>query len=76
MMSDLTVKKMLETLRMVDGSMPDRQFLKDNEFITHSKLQKIDVAGFEKLKELGYDDFTIFFGTTPQFTFIWKKEKK
>lgn len=77
-MTDLTIKKMRETIKLVSGQWPSNHMnVKDNEFYINTQLDRLDYAGIAKIKKLGYEDVLIYaneksFG----FRFYWKKDKE
>ena len=78
-MTDLTVKKMREAIKLVNGRWPpDTVHVKDNEFYIKSNLHAVDYEGYDMIRKLGFEDVTIYADQDNKFafTFIWKKEKK
>lgn len=78
-MTDLTVKKMREALKLVNGRWPtDIMNVKDNEFYVKSSLHKIDYDGHDMIRKLGFEDVIISADDDRyfSFTFTWKTDKQ
>ncbi len=79
MKGDLTVKKMLEALKLINGTWPrEKQWhVGPNWFNCDSKCTTLNYEAHDQIRALGFEDVEISAADSDfRFKFIWKVEKE
>ncbi len=79
MKPDLTLRKMLEALKLITGDWPSRKEynVTANSFWCDSSTKIINYEAHDMIKKLGFDDVEIHVSSAGfKFQFIWKEKNK